>query len=304
MQYQIAVVGAGLAGLVAAGRLKAAGREVVVFEKSRGLGGRLATRRSEHGAFDHGAPIAHCERAPVALLEARQAAVRWGQNGHVGLPGMSGFVRPLADGLDIRRGVEVAEVAQVEGGLSLDLADGGREGPFARVVLAIPAPQARRIAGRLAGAEALDAVGMAPTWTLMAAFADRPDLPDVLRPGGAIDLVVRDGSKPGRSGETWVVHAAAAWTRARLELEREAVLPQLLAELDDLAEGRLPRPIHVAAHRWRFARTERPLGAGYLPLGNGLAFAGGDWAMGSRAEHAWLSGQAMADAVLAEAGER
>ncbi len=51
----IAVIGAGIAGLVCAQQLSQAGYSVLVVEKSRGLGGRLATRRL-HGTWaDHGA---------------------------------------------------------------------------------------------------------------------------------------------------------------------------------------------------------------------------------------------------------
>ena len=50
----IAVVGAGMAGVVCARTLVQAGHRVTVFEKSRGLGGRMSTRRTEFGGFDHG----------------------------------------------------------------------------------------------------------------------------------------------------------------------------------------------------------------------------------------------------------
>ena len=54
---RIAVIGAGLSGLAAARRVIAQGHDAVVFEKSRGLGGRLATRRTDDGMpLDHGAP--------------------------------------------------------------------------------------------------------------------------------------------------------------------------------------------------------------------------------------------------------
>jgi renalase len=298
MTEHVAVVGAGVAGLVAAARLAAAGCGVTVFEKSRGLGGRLATRRGERGTFDHGAPVVHCEDWQVAPLEARGACRRWGDLGHVGLPGMSGLVRPLAEGLDMRAEAEVATVEAGPEGVRLRFVSGAEAGPFARVVLAVPAPQVARIAAGLSGVDALGAVVMGPVWTLMAAFAERPDLPDMLRPGGAIDLVVRDGAKPGRTGEGWVAHAGHGWTRERLDLTKEAVLPMLLAEFGDLAEGRLPRPVHVAAHRWRFGLTERALGGAVRRACRGAVLAGGDWALGARAEHAWLSGQAMAEAVL------
>ena len=55
MTERVAVIGAGLAGLTAAARIAAGGAAVTVYDKSRGLGGRLATRRSPQGSFDHGA---------------------------------------------------------------------------------------------------------------------------------------------------------------------------------------------------------------------------------------------------------
>ncbi len=55
MDTEILIVGAGLCGLHAATQLQAAGRSVLVLEKSRGLGGRAATRRWNNRPVDHGA---------------------------------------------------------------------------------------------------------------------------------------------------------------------------------------------------------------------------------------------------------
>jgi len=49
-----AVIGAGMAGVACARTLVQAGHRVTLFEKSRGPGGRMATRRTEFGSFDHG----------------------------------------------------------------------------------------------------------------------------------------------------------------------------------------------------------------------------------------------------------
>ena len=51
----IAIIGAGMAGVTCARTLRQAGHKVTIFEKSRGLGGRMATRASAFGSFDHGA---------------------------------------------------------------------------------------------------------------------------------------------------------------------------------------------------------------------------------------------------------
>ena len=54
-QRHIAVVGAGIAVITCARTLIQAGHRVTVFEKSRGAGGRMSTRNTEFGSFDHGA---------------------------------------------------------------------------------------------------------------------------------------------------------------------------------------------------------------------------------------------------------
>ena len=84
---RIAVIGAGMAGLACAQELLRADAKVTVFERSRGLGGRLATRRQGDLAFDHGAqfvtarsrPFVGYAQAAVARRRARRlaAAASW-----------------------------------------------------------------------------------------------------------------------------------------------------------------------------------------------------------------------------------
>jgi predicted NAD/FAD-dependent oxidoreductase len=291
---RIAVIGAGLAGLTAARRLADAGHDVTVFDKSRGTGGRLATRRTDAGGIDHGAPWVTAD-GPFAealdTLAVAGAAVREGRR-YVGLPGMSGLVRPLAAALEVRTGCEVTALDAEAGTVA---AGGSTEGAFDRTILAIPAPQARRLTGETR----LDAVVMRPVWTLLAAFERRLDLPDEVRPEVApVELALRDGAKPGREGETWVLHMRPDWSEANLERTREEMAPELAGLLGELSGESLPEPVYVAAHRWRFARTEVPLGRPFLAAAGGRLLIGGDWALGPDAAHAWESGRAMADALL------
>jgi len=66
MRGTVAIVGAGMAGLAAARRLTAAGQKVVLFEKSTGVGGRVATRRVEGCILDHGAQVIKPDGSPLA----------------------------------------------------------------------------------------------------------------------------------------------------------------------------------------------------------------------------------------------
>ena len=316
---RIAVIGAGLTGLLCARRLQDAGLQPVVFEKSRGLGGRLATRRAEDGrAFDHGAQYITA-RSPgfrTVLESARQAgnADLWcprlapGMEGRsedwtVGAPAMNALVRPLAEGLDIRQQSQVTALRRASGGWCLEGVDDEAGRPFEAVVCAVPAPQAEVLAtGEVVLAEHLTAVRIAPCWALMVTFSAAFDPGfDACPPGGeALAWIARNASKPGRTAgrDTWVIHANPEWSSENLELEREEAAARMVALLPAAFGRELPPIDHAVAHRWRYALTTAPLGRPYLASDDGSLFIGGDWCLGARVECAYESGEAMAAAVL------
>ncbi|MEO1347498.1 MAG: FAD-dependent oxidoreductase [Cyanobacteria bacterium J06635_15] len=66
--WDVAIVGAGMAGLICGRSLQAAGYSVGLLEKSRGLGGRMATRRLHGTCADHGARYVAFEHGLLADL--------------------------------------------------------------------------------------------------------------------------------------------------------------------------------------------------------------------------------------------
>ena len=91
----VVVVGAGLAGLVAARRLTEAGRDVVVLEASDGVGGRVRTDEVDGFLLDRGFQV---------LLTAYPAVQRWLDPGALEL-------RPFAPGVVIHRGRRTVRLA-------------------------------------------------------------------------------------------------------------------------------------------------------------------------------------------------
>lgn len=318
--HSVAIVGAGLAGLAVARTLAAHGVAVRIFDKGRAPGGRLATRRVEQDgrsfAFDHGAQYLTARGALFRATLDASAARTWPKEGQrVGAPRMSAIPRALAEGLDVSLAREVVAISGQPGAWQLahvaprrpgaTPADEAAEmsGPFDAVALAIPAPQAAALMARPAPhlARVLEMVRMAPCWTLMAAFADRLPLPDTIRlPTGPIGWAARDSSKPGRdaASECWVVQAGPEWSRAHLEAKPADAQAALLQAFAALAGGMLPDALYAAAHRWRHALVETPLGAPCLwEPARGLG-AAGDWCIAARAEAAVESGAALG-AVMA-----
>lgn len=310
----IAIIGAGIAGAAAAHRLREAGRSVVVLDKGRGPGGRMATRRGPDGLrFDHGAQYFTARDPRFAALvdgwTARGVAAPWGGvDRFVGVPGMTAPVRDLLDGVDLQCGRAVGRLVRDGRQWRLQEADGAalaEDAAFSAVLLTCPSPQSLALlAGAGVDLPGVAEVRYAPCWTLMLAHDGPPLLDAPVRedrdPDETIAWIARNDSKPGREADGAIVaHASPSWSRANLECTAEDVAERLTAALRDRVPVGAIR--HRAAHRWRYAAVERAVGEPCLfAPETGLGFAG-DGCLGPRVEFAWLSGLALAERVLAEA---
>jgi hypothetical protein len=319
----IAIIGAGLAGISTARVLMAQGHAVTIFDKGRGPGGRLATRRIEAGGrklqFDHGAQYLRAEGADFAAALAEAGTAPWPDAARrVGVPSMSAVPRALLGAIPCVASRHVGQIAGGPGAWVLrhwdarlvrpgkPLPDGAPEeaGPFAAVLLTMPAMQAREVLGQSAPRlhEALAAIRYAPCWTVMASFNAPLPLPETLRPEAhAIGWAARDSAKPGRDArqENWVIQAGPVWTRANLEVSAEEIARPLLAELGAFSSAPLPAPFMAMAHRWRYSLLEAPLGEPCLWDATARIGYASDGCIGGRAEAAWDSGVALAAKVLA-----
>lgn len=304
-----AIIGAGMTGLACAGRLAENGHRAVIFDKGRGLGGRLSTRRADGGLqFDHGAQYITAEdpgfAALLARAEAGNAIAQWPQSGEkarfVGLPGMSGLAKYLANGLEVRRNVEINRIEETARGWQVSSTNGSEA--FDRLILTVPAPQAAGLLGDAHQAfGALRDVEMDPCWTLMLALAEGAKAPAPRRsdPADPIAWLALDSDKPARpDAGCYVAQASADWSRAHLELDRDEIARLLLPMVARHLETELEDLRYLAAHRWRYARASRPLGQAFVSNEGNTLFIGGDWCLGDKVEDAWASGTAIAQAVI------
>ncbi len=78
MTVPIAIIGTGIAGLSAAQALTSAGHQVHLFDKSRGSGGRMSSKRSDAGSLDMGAQYFTARDRRFAT-----AVKQWQTQGHV-----------------------------------------------------------------------------------------------------------------------------------------------------------------------------------------------------------------------------
>lgn len=293
---QVAVIGGGIAGSTCVRALTLAGHSVHLFDKSRGPGGRLATRRVEWvdrlgqsftTPLDHGAVGITARTAPfqafvdetlragglaqwAPVLAAGSLPAEDGERFYVPLPDMPSLCRRQLVGAAATWSFVVDGLHKGALGWQLQAGSQRHPKPFDAVVLALPPAQAAALLclHRRDWARHAALAPMQPCWTLMGIADTSKDALeqalgwDLARPPtGPLDWVLRSDSRPGRarvSGQAhWVVHARSGWSRRHLEQPAAWVQQQMQAALVDT----LGRPVdwqHCAVHRWRYALPQAP----------------------------------------------
>lgn len=312
MARRFVVLGSGMAGLTTARRLADAGHDVVVLDKGRHPGGRMATDDLAGGArADKGAQFFTVRSRGLADGVDRWAADglvhEWcrgfgtddGHSRFAVTGGMARLPAHLAEGLDVRQSVNVAAVEPVSGGWSVrwPAGHGSSAGVLLcdAVVVTAPVPQAALLLG-----DGVDAPDLRYDATLSLVLAlDGP--PSVPAPGG-VQLTgdpvwswVGDNQAKGVSAVPSVtLHTTAAVATARWDDDRT----MLTADLIDAAGPWLGDADVVDAHlhRWRYATPAEPHPERCLEVAPGLVLAG-DAFGGPRVEGAYLSGLAAAEAL-------
>ncbi|HKA05182.1 MAG TPA: FAD-dependent oxidoreductase, partial [Acidimicrobiales bacterium] len=305
------VVGAGLSGLVAAGRLRAAGRDVVVLDKGAEVGGRLATRRLAGGVLDEGAQFFTVRSEAFAALvdpwRRTGLVYEWAhgfQDPPDGYPryavrgGMASLAAALAADLDVRPDTFVFAIRPADGGWEVVIDDGTILAADA-VLVSCPVPQSASllITSGLAIPDELRRTDYDRTIALLAVL-DRPGA--VPEPGGvqqadATFSFVADNQRKGVSNvPALTLHAASDVSRSHWDDPPAALEEWLLAAADPWLGGAVVTACHVK--RWRFATPQRiwPEACWASYDGPAPAVMAGDAFAGPKVEGAALSGLAAA----------
>ena len=322
---RIAIIGAGISGLVVA-RALAKRHDVNVFEKSRGCGGRIATRYANEWQFDHGAQfftarsssfqnflkpmvdarvIASWNASFVEIAADRIVTRRGWDDSHphyVAVPGMNALGKYLADGLDVRTNTQIAELRRENKVWTIVDSSGSECGDFDWVISSAPAEQTSAL---LPAESSLQLhAGQAKLlgcFALMLGFDDPLPLEWQAAIVGEADIswVSVNSSKPGRDAPySLVVHSTNQWAEKHFADEPGIVKARMLDSASAAIDMDARLASHQAVHRWRYANIDKQSVVSQVDAKNRLA-ACGDWFVRGRVEGAFTS----ANRLIAELGQ-
>ncbi len=322
---KVAIIGAGISGLICGRTLADQGCQVTVFEKSRGFGGRMATRLADNDLlFDHGAQFftarsdlfkRHVQSwvddgivAPwtgrIVTIGDRGTQARMSQRQRfVAVPGMNALGKHLATDLDVRLEIRVSPPVRNGNRWALTDADENPLGEFDVALIATPANQAKSL---LSGAIHLAAQArmaeMSPCWAMMLSLEKslEAEFDGAFVEQSPIGWIAKNDSKPGRIGvvDNWVVHATHEWSQRHVEDSPNSVQRDLMDEFCRLVGCESLQSRYIQTHRWRYAIPNTPIDAKCLLDDELMLGACGDWCGGDRVEDAFSSGVALAGRVL------
>ena len=321
----VVVIGAGMAGLTAA-HLLVPTCEVVVLDKGRGVGGRLATRRIGDATLDHGAQF-----MTTHTPEFAEVVQRWSEDGVVtpwfhgrvgptgvldsdgharfrGVASMNSVAKGLARELDVRTASLVASIGLAGGKWSVSMSDESELFADAVIVTA-PVPQTLALLSNggvvltVEDAAALAAVEYDPCLAFMAVLDGPSGLPD---PGavdpeeGPIDWMADNFLKGISALPAVTIHATAEFSRDHWDAA-DVTITDVLVAAAQLESPVIPSTVQI--QRWRYARPsvehpERHLLLGGVPP----LVCAGDAFGGAKVEGAALSGVSAANTVIAALG--
>lgn len=306
------IVGAGISGASCAGTLSEAGWEVEVFDKARGAGGRLSSRRMEDGWTSLGSPFISAKRDPFrsqlrewvrqGWLEAvrgnimkGRATVSWTQ------AQLQNHYRPLIEPSQLVRNLmgtarlhTESRVARLEP-RTIVLENGEVHGDFDCVICSVPTPQAIPLLQTLPRLqERLQAdTEYRPVWSFIMRWEGGPSADVIQFDDELLNLAVRQANGEG----LWAVHSTHLFAETYLQASREEAATRGASALMGLLA--LPWPVEVeAAHLWKMALPTHSQGGFWLGDRENRVALIGDGIAGAGVERAWESGTRLAQALM------
>jgi predicted NAD/FAD-dependent oxidoreductase len=312
---KIAIIGSGMAGATLAYYLQNHA-QITVFEKSRGVGGRLATRYTDDFVFDHGAPFFRAKhtifkdfiqnlvaKGIVKIWQGRFAEInstkierisQWDESpAHfIGSPKMTSVCKFLLQHSTCHLQTKIEKIKKQNEHWEV-FSENEYLGKFDWVISTIPPAQALSIIPRnTIITPALEKVKMQGCFSLMIGNKEhiQSAFDMALVRNSDISWLSFNNTKHNSSKKQSIIALSTNnWADIHMEISDDEAKKHLLNKASEILQHDFNSTNYVALHKWRYANIKRQSGPdAYIDHNNRIA-ACGDWCKQGIVEAAYLS---------------
>lgn len=315
MTIKVAIIGAGLSGLTCAKQLQHPGFSVDIFDKGRGVGGRMSSRRTSWGYIDHGTQYFTVKDplfqeflqnydSIISVWEGKFARWQEGEFTPV-FPENPRYVPSVAmNNLCKNMGLEVrlqTKIIRLEKSTSWTLVDDNEEkySGYDFVIITAPPQQTYDLLNSHTDiASSIEPLKMYACFSLMIIPETKLNLPfdgvELQHP--VLGWVAVNDSKPLRGEKgALVIQSNFTWAQDNLEENRDVLMEIIKKNTEDVFNFKFAENLYESLHLWRYALPVRSIKKGYYLDEDNRIGVCGDWCLNGKVESAFLSGYYLAE---------
>ena len=316
MSSKLAIIGAGLSGISLACLIKKK-INVEIFEKSRGVGGRMSTRKASPFIFDHGAQYFKINSKDfmhfISDLLDKNIIKPWSFrqaffNGNsleklkivsnkdkyfVGVPNMDSIVKYLSRNLNINLNTKINKIIKKDDNWFLYDENNKAYGEYNWVILTLPAEQSNAfISNKISFHNSINNIKMKGCFSLMVGMKKPLNLgfEAAYIKNNDISWIALNNSKPFRNSDcSLIINSSFKYAETNVETSKMDILNHMLNLTEKITENNLSKPILTTLHQWKYVEAENNPQQDYFIDPNQKIAVCGDWFINSRVEDAFTS---------------
>ncbi|MBE9221782.1 NAD(P)-binding protein [Cyanobacterium stanieri LEGE 03274] len=317
MSNKIAIIGAGISGLTLATKLQEKGVDVQVFDKGRGVGGRMSSRRTDWGYIDHGTQYFSLSNPQFEefisiygdVMQPWQGKfASWKQGNfqedmsskirYVPHEAMNRLCKYLSNDTTVKLKTRIVSLSKNQNSWTLIDEKNHSYGDYDTVVITAPPSQtADLLPDDCVFKQEISHIEMLPCFSLMLIPQEKVNLPfeGVQFDHPILGWVSSNDTKPSRGdGGAIVIQSNFTYATEHLEDDRDKISQDLLTQTQAVFDLKFSSFHYQSLHLWRYALPKKSRQQGYYydeDMGLGVC---GDWCLSGKVEGAFLSASAIA----------
>ncbi|MCZ8156948.1 MAG: FAD-dependent oxidoreductase [Leptospira sp.] len=293
--HDYTILGAGISGLTLARSLKAKGKDVLLLEKSKGLGGRMATRRIGDLRYDHGAQFLRDDgdafQRLSKLVQNQSPFLPWFQNDVgsylCGKTGMTFIAQALGEDLLIERETKVTRLHPFSDHIEIRT-DGEKIIRTNHLILTSPLPQSLELleTSQISYPQALKEIRYAKALVLLfeveAPSSQLQKMNFEVNPSETIASISNQKLKGIAPRDCFTLIMNPIFSESQFGEEEDAVIEKIKAELSHLF-SEIIQIKNPQLKRWKYSHpfTTYPAMSLALPEENRIILVGDGFGGGS-----------------------